>query len=230
MAYQCPVCRTYFNSSRGLSYHKNRSKCVSDFLSRTTVGPPPPPSSETLLTRKDGQEGEELTTCVGQSKNADEGAEFPVDDYSCSEQEESYFRQESAQSSASEDESCGLLDTRSVNIISRMGVLRVIDFEKVHLPDNLDDMEEVKMAEEEPPTHTFGVVPDNQSSLGSHQFAQPFEERHTWEDVIHPQDRSMCRLYKVCDDAGAPKYLVGRFLDILKDEMVWKNGTISLIQ
>ena len=50
-----------------------------------------------------------------------------------------------------------------------------------------------------------------------------FDEVDSSMQVVPPFAKSMARLYKLCDDAGAPKFLCDKFLSVLEEEMRTKS-------
>jgi hypothetical protein len=45
-------------------------------------------------------------------------------------------------------------------------------------------------------------------------------EQHNGRIVATPQDRSMARIYRLCDDSGSPRYLADAILSQMRKEIV----------
>jgi hypothetical protein len=236
--FQCSICGTYYGTSRGLSYHQNRSACVSGYVdslpamkrlraaasSATTI------SRSGLNPSTQQLPAQPITESNQQATQEEEDVDFDFagnfDDF------------EDDITSHDPTPQPGGPTIRQAS--SHMNRDRQIDYERPWVPPPLEERHPVENHQDNlqvnhqdkqlpPPTLEDLCVQNKHlpASTGRDSIVSiPMIGKIV---SVSPCDQSMARFYKLCDDTGAPKFLCDKILAMLQEEMMFNSFNPSTV-
>ena len=223
MAFECAYCLKTYNTKRGLSNHQSRTDCIefhNAILHREGVEPPF--ASNGVQGEEEQQvpvgQGDEYMTC--EHINIEPDDEFPS---SGPQPSQPSLPQEEAEAEPPHHP----MATRPRR------VKRTIHFESFPPPPppptELEPSADAQVGQDsatpEPSAEEVAIEEESDLDLGRPS-RMSLEDQNGIVLSVTPHDQVMASLYKLCDDAGAPKYLCDDIVSLIREKTLKNNFDI----